>query len=47
MPPSSQEIDGDEDDVVMTVLGALEDMLYESVTFGAGVHSHRRETTSS
>lgn len=30
MPPC-EEIDGDDDDVVMSVLGALEDMLYESV----------------
>jgi len=34
MPPAHQEIDGEEDDVVMTVLGALEDMLYEPVTLG-------------
>ena len=33
MPPC-EEIDGEEDNVVMSVLEALEDMLYESVTLG-------------
>lgn len=45
MPPC-EEIDSEEDNVVMEVLGALEDMLYESVTFG-GDHDDEEEVWNS
>ena len=34
--PACEEIDGEEEEIVMTVLGSLEDLLYEPISIGGG-----------
>ena len=34
--PACEEIDGEDEEIVMTVLGSLEDLLYEPISIGGG-----------
>ena len=34
--PVCEEIDGEDEEIVMTVLGSLEDLLYEPISIGGG-----------
>ena len=44
--PACEEIDGEDEEIVMTVLGSLEDLLYEPISIGGGDSSDSSDDDS-